>query len=162
MRRRIGLLVLATLAALVAVAAVSAGPRKSISMTFSMHFTSATTAVGTWSASGDLALLAGKSGTVEQTTRITGKGKGKGKRLVLVVHGRKKVTASDGTFVIQFVGPIRPTGPATSTVDGRFVLKRGTGAYRHLHAAGKIHAELSSATGAIVATYTGRAHVSHA
>lgn len=161
MRHTSKLLVVAAAVAMLVAAVASAAPGKSISMTFTMHFTGATTAEGTWVASGDLPLLAGKSGTVQQKTRITGKGKGKGHRSGLVVHGRKLVTASDGTFVIQFVGPIKPTGATTSTVDGRFVIKHGTGAYKGLHATGKIHAELNSATGAIVATYTGMARVSH-
>ena len=75
------------------------------------------------------------------------------------MHGRKAVTASDGTFVIQFVGGLKSTGTTTSEVNGRFVLKKGTGAYVGLHGTGKIHATLDSASGAITAVYTGRAHV---
>jgi hypothetical protein len=36
-----------------------------------MHFTSATPAPGTWTSTGDLAVLKGRSGTAAQTTRIT-------------------------------------------------------------------------------------------
>jgi len=61
--------------------------------------------------------------------------------------------------VIQFNGGISPTGATTSEVHGRFVLKRGTGAYPGLHGAGRIHAMLDSASGAITAVYTGKAHV---
>lgn len=68
-----------------------------------------------------------------------------------VVHGREIVTASDGTFVIQFNGGIKPTGSTTSEVNGRFVLKKGTGAYSKLHSTGKIHATLDSASGSITA-----------
>jgi hypothetical protein len=75
------------------------------------------------------------------------------------VHGRKVVTASDGTFVIQFNGGIKPTGATTSEVNGRFVLNKGTGTYAGLHGAGKIHAMLDSASGAITAVYAGKAHV---
>lgn len=39
------------------------------------------------------------------------------------------------------------------------LLKKGTGAYQGLHVSGKIHATLDSSTGAIVATYTGKAHL---
>ena len=44
-------------------------------------------------------------------------------------------------------------------MNGRFVLKKGTGAYKGLHGSGKIHAILDSSSGAITAVYTGRAHV---
>ena len=74
------------------------------------------------------------------------------------MHGRKVVTASDGTFVIQFTGGIKPTGATTSEVNGRFVLKKGTGAYSRLHGTGRIHATLDSASGSITAVYTGKAH----
>jgi hypothetical protein len=131
---------------------------QSISLTFTMHLTSATTATGTWTSASQLPLLQGKSGTVVQTTRITGKGKGKGSMTGQVMHGRKVVTASDGTFVIQFNGGIKPTGATTSEVNGRFVLKKGTGAYSKLHGTGKIHATLDSASGSITAVYTGKAH----
>jgi hypothetical protein len=124
-----------------------------------MHFTGPTTATGTWTSTGAVAVLNGKSGTVVQTTRITGKGKGKGKKTGQVVHGRKAVTASDGTFVIQFVGQLKPTGTTTSEVNGRFVLKKGTGAYARLHGTGKIRATLDSSSGSITAVYTGKAHV---
>jgi len=124
-----------------------------------MHFTGPTTATGTWTSASDLAVLNGKSGTVVQTTRITGKGKGKGNKTGQVVHGRKVVTASDGTFAIQFNGALKPTGATTSEVNGRFVLKKGTGAYAGLHGTGKIHATLDSASGAITAVYTGKAHL---
>ena len=67
------------------------------------------------------------------------------------MHGREIVTASDGTFVIQFNGGIKPTGSTTSEVNGRFVLKKGTGAYSKLHSTGKIHATLDSASGSITA-----------
>jgi hypothetical protein len=139
-------------------AAQGAKPQ-AISLTFTMHFTSATTATGTWTSTSDLTVLQGKSGTVIQTTKITGKGKAKGKKTGQVVHGRKVVTASDGTFVIQFNGGVKPTGATTSEVNGRFVLKKGTGAYAGLHGTGKIHATLDSASGAITAVYTGKAHV---
>jgi hypothetical protein len=76
------------------------------------------------------------------------------------VHGRKVVTASDGSFVVQFNGGVKRTGATTSEVNGRFVLKKGTGAYARLHGTGKIHAMLDSASGAITAVYTGKAHVS--
>lgn len=131
---------------------------QTISLTFAMHFTSATTATGTWTSASQLPLLQGKSGTVVQTTRITGKGKGKGSKTGQVVHGREVVTASDGTFVIQFNGGIKPTGATTSEVNGRFVLKKGTGAYSNLHGTGKVHATLDSASGSITAVYTGKAH----
>jgi hypothetical protein len=144
--------------AVVALVAQAAKPQ-AVSLTFTMHFTGPTTAAGTWTSTGSLAVLNGKSGTVIQTTKITGKGKGKGKKTGQVVHGRKAVTASDGTFVIQFVGGLKPTGATTSEVNGRFVLKKGTGAYAGLHGTGKIHATLDSSTGAITAVYTGKAHV---
>jgi hypothetical protein len=133
---------------------------QAISLAFTMHFTSATTATGTWTSASQLPILQGKSGTVTQTTRITGKGKGKGSKTGQVVHGHKVVTASDGTFVLQFVGGIKPTGATTSEVNGRFVLKKGTGAYSKLHGTGKIHATLDSASGSITAVYTGKAHAS--
>jgi hypothetical protein len=131
---------------------------QSISLTFTMHSTSATTATGSWTSTSDLPALHGKSGTVVQTTKITGQGKGKGAKAGQVVHGRMAVTAPDGTFVIQFAGGIKPTGATTSEVNGRFVLKKGTGAYSRLHGTGKIHATLDSASGSITAVYTGKAH----
>jgi hypothetical protein len=139
--------------------AAQASKPQAVSLTFTMHFTSATTATGTWTSTSDLIVLNGKSGTVVQTTKITGKGKGKGKKTGQVVHGHKVVTASDGTFVIDFRGGLKPTGTTTSEVNGRFVLKKGTGAYKGLHGNGKIHATLDSSSGAITATYTGKAHV---
>jgi len=139
--------------------AAQASKPQAISLTFTMHFTSATTATGTWTSTSDLTVLNAKSGTVIQTTKITGKGKGKGKKTGQVVHGRKVVTASDGTFVIDFRGGLKPTGTTTSEVNGSFVLKKGTGAYKGLHGSGKIHATLDSSSGAITATYTGKAHV---
>jgi hypothetical protein len=139
--------------------AAQAAKPQAISLTFTMNFTSPTTATGTWTSTSDLTVLNGKSGTVVQTTKITGKGKGKGKKTGQVVHGRKVVTASDGTFVIEFRGGLKSTGATTSEVNGRFVLKKGTGAYKGLHGNGKIHAALDSSTGAIVATYTGKAHL---
>jgi hypothetical protein len=139
--------------------AAQASKPRAISLTFTMHFTSATTATGTWTSTSDLTVLNGKSGTVVQTTKVTGQGKGKGKKTGQVVHGRKVVTASDGTFVIQFNGGLKPTGATTSEVNGRFVLKKGTGAYKGLHGNGKIHATLDSSSGAITAVYTGKAHV---
>jgi hypothetical protein len=138
---------------------VQAGQSQAISLTFTMQSTSATTATGTWTSAGTLPALQGKSGTVTQTTRITGKGKGKGEKTGQVVHGLKEVTASDGTFVLKFVGAIKPTGATTSEVNGRFVLKKGTGAYAGLHGTGKIHATLDSSSGSITAVYTGKAHV---
>ena len=132
---------------------------QAISLTFTMHFTSASTATGTWTSASDLPVLHGKSGTVVQTTRITGKGKGKGSKTGEVVHGRKVVTAADGTFLIQFTGSIKPTGATTSEVNGRFVLKKGTGAYSRLHATGRVHATLDSALGSMTAFDTGNAHV---
>jgi hypothetical protein len=151
--------VLLGITAIAAPVAAQAAKPQAISLTFTMHFTSATTATGTWTSTSDLAVLNGKSGTVVQTTKVTGKGKGKGKKTGQVVHGRKVVTASDGTFTIQFNGGIKPTGATTSEVNGRFVLKKGTGAYAGLHGTGKIHATLDSASGAITAVYTGKAHV---
>jgi hypothetical protein len=139
--------------------AAQASKPQAVSLTFTMHSTSATTATGTWTSTSDRTARSGKSGTVVQTTRITGKGKGKGKKTGQVVHGHKVVTASDGTFVIDFRGGLKPTGTTTSEVNGRFVLKKGTGAYKGLHGNGKIHATLDSSSGAITATYTGKAHV---
>ncbi len=162
MKRKSKLTVLVTVA-IFAVAALplsaQASKPRAISLTFTMHFTSATTATGTWTSTSDLTVLNGKSGTVVQTTKITGKGKGKGEKTGQVVHGHKVVTASDGTFVIQFNGGLKPTGATTSEVNGRFVLKKGTGAYKGLHGNGKIHATLDSSSGAITAVYTGKAHV---
>jgi hypothetical protein len=146
-------------AAVALTAPAQASKPQAISLTFTMHSTSATTATGTWTSTSDLTVLNGKSGTVVQTTRITGKGKGKGKKTGQVVHGHKVVTASDGTFVIDFRGGLKPTGATTSEVNGRFVLKKGTGAYKGVHGSGKIHATLDSSSGAIAATYTGKAHV---
>jgi hypothetical protein len=146
-------------AAVALTAPAQASKPQAISLTFTMHSTSATTATGTWTSTSDLTVLNGKSGTVVQTTRITGKGKGKGKKTGQVVHGHKVVTASDGTFVIDFRGGLKPTGATTSEVNGRFVLKKGTGAYKGLHGSGKIHATLDSSSGAITATYTGKAHL---
>jgi hypothetical protein len=57
---------------------------------------------------------------------------------------------------------LKATGATTSAVDGRFVIKSGTGAYRGLRGTGKTRATLNTATGAITAVYTGRAHVSGA
>jgi hypothetical protein len=139
--------------------AAQASKPQAISLTFTMHFTSAMTATGTWTSTSDLTVLNAKSGTVVQTTKITGKGKGKGKKTGQVVHGHKVVTASDGTFVIDFRGGVKSTGATTSEVNGRFVLKKGTGAYKGLHGTGKIHATLDSSSGAITAVYTGKAHV---
>jgi hypothetical protein len=161
MRRTLKFTTLATIVACFVafpLAAQAAKPQ-AVSLTFTMHFTGPTTATGTWTSAGSLAVLSGKSGTAVQTTKITGKGKGKGKKAGQVVHGRKVVTASDGTFVIQFVGGLKPTGATMSEVDGRFVLKKGTGAYAGLHGTGMIHATLDSSTGAITAVYTGKAHV---
>ena len=162
MNRKLKLTALAIFAPLVVAAfpfAAQASKPETVSLTFTMHSTSATTATGTWTSTSDLTALNGKSGTVVQTTKITGKGKGKGKKTGQVVHGRKVVTASDGTFVIQFNGGLKPTGATTSEVNGRFVLKKGTGAYKGLHGNGKIHATLDSSSGAITAVYTGKAHV---
>jgi hypothetical protein len=156
---------LTALAALVSLAVITcplvaqASKPQAISLTFTMHFTGATTATGSWTSTSDLTVLNAKSGTVVQTTKITGKGKAKGKKTGQVVHGRKVVTASDGTFVIQFNGGLKPTGATTSEVNGRFVLKKGTGAYKGLHGNGKIHATLDSSSGAITAVYTGKAQV---
>jgi hypothetical protein len=153
---------IASIAAIAAVAlplSAQAAKPQTISLTFTMHSTSATTATGTWTSTSDLSVLNGKSGTAVQTTKITGRGKGKGKKTGQVVHGRKQVTASDGTFVLQFVGGIKPTGATTSEVNGRFVLKKGTDAYAGLHGTGKIHAMLDSSSGSITAVYTGKAHV---
>jgi len=155
---RLTVLALAAAAVVFPLAAQGAKPQ-AISLTLTIHSTSATTATGTWTSTSDLAVLNGKSGTVVQTTKITGKGKGKGEKTGQVVHGRDVVTASDGTFVLQFVGGVKPTGATTSEVNGRFVLKKGTGAYAGLHGRGKIHATLDSASGAVTAVYTGKAHV---
>jgi hypothetical protein len=149
------LMIFATAVALPLVAQASRS--QSISLTFTMHFTSATTATGNWTSSSDLAVLSGKSGTVVQTTRITGKGKGA--KTGQVIHGLKHVTASDGTFVLQFSGGIKATSATTSEINGRFVLKKGTGAYSRLHGTGRIHATLDSASGSITAVDTGKAHV---
>jgi hypothetical protein len=157
-RRMTILAALMTLAVVSPLAAQASKPQ-AVSLTFTMHFTGPTTATGTWTSTSDLAVLNGKSGTVVQTTKITGKGKGKGKKTGQVVHGRKAVTASDGTFVIQFVGGLKPTGATTSEVNGRFVLKKGTASYKGLHGSGKIHATLDSSSGAITAVYTGKAHL---
>ncbi len=161
MRQMPRLMALAAFAALAITfpLAAQASKPQAIALTFTMHFTSATTATGTWTSTSDLTVLNGKSGTVVQTTKITGKGKGKGKKAGQVVHGHKVVTASDGTFVIDFRGGVQPTGTTTSEVNGRFVLKKGTGAYKGLHGNGKIHATLDSSSGAITAVYTGKAHV---
>jgi hypothetical protein len=156
---RLTIAALTVLAVIAFPLAAQASKPQAVSLTFTMHFTSATTATGTWTATSDLTVLNAKSGTVVQTTKITGKGKGKGKKTGQVVHGRKAVTASDGTFVIEFRGGLKPTGATTSEVNGRFVLKKGTGAYKGLHGNGKIHATLDSSTGAILATYTGKAHL---
>ena len=159
MKRKLQIIFLVGFVVTVVPLTAQAAKPQAISLTFMMHFTSATTATGTWTSTSDLAVLNGKSGTVVQTTRMTGKGKGKGKKTGQVVHGRKAVTASDGTFVIQFAGGLKPTGATTSEVNGRFVLKQGTGAYAGLHGTGKIHATLDSSSGAITAVYTGKAHV---
>jgi hypothetical protein len=156
---RLTIAALTVLAVIAFPLAAQASKPQAVSLTFTMHFTSATTATGTWTATSDLTVLNAKSGTVVQTTKITGKGKGKGKKTGQVVHGRKAVTASDGTFVIEFRGGLKPTGATTSEVNGRFVLKKGTGAYKGLHGNGKIHATLDSSTGAILASYTGKAHL---
>jgi hypothetical protein len=150
---------LIVVAAAVLPLSAQASKPQSVSLTFTMHFTSATTATGTWTSTGDLTVLNAKSGTVIETTKITGKGKGKGKKAGQVVHGHKIITASDGTFVIDFRGGLKPTGATTSEMNGRFVLKKGTGAYKGLHGNGKIHATLDSSSGAITAVYTGKAHV---
>ena len=157
--KRHSVILIALVAAVAFPLAAQASKPQAISLTFTMHFISATTATGTWTSTSDLTVLNGKSGTVVQTTKITGKGKGKGKKTGQVVHGRKVVTASDGTFVIQFNGGLKPTGATTSEVNGRFVLKKGTGAYKGLHGNGKIHATVDSSSGAITAVYTGKAHV---
>ena len=162
MERKLKLTALAAVATLTVAAfplAAQASKPQAVSLTFTMHFTDPTMATGTWTSTGDLTVLNAKSGTVVQTTKITGKGEGKGKKTGQVVHGRKAVTASDGTFVIQFAGEVKPTGATTSEVNGRFVLKKGTGAYKGLHGNGKIHATLETSSGAITAVYTGKAHV---
>ncbi len=159
MKIKLATAALVTLAFAVLPLAAQASKPKAISLIFTMHSTSATTATGTWTSTSDLTALNGKSGTVVETTRITGKGKGKGKKTGQVVHGHKVVTASDGTFVIDFRGGLKPTGAMTSEVNGRFILKKGTGAYKGLHGNGRIHATLDSSSGAIAATYTGKAHV---
>ena len=157
-------LIIATLVITVATAiafplAANASKSQSIALTLTLHATNATTASGTWTSTSELPVLHGKSGTVVQTTKITGKGKGRGKKAGRIAHVRAVVTASDGTFVIQFNGGLKSTGATTSEVNGRFVLKKGTGAYAGLHGRGKIHATLDSSTGAITATYTGKAHL---
>jgi hypothetical protein len=150
--------VLLGVAVLAAALPAQAAKPQAISLTFTMHASNATTATGTWTSTTDLPALHGKSGTVVQTTRITGKGKDKGAKKGQVVHGLKQVTASDGSFVLQFVGGIKPTGATTSEVNGRFVLKKGAGAYSGLHGTGKVHATLDSGSGSITAVYTGKAH----
>jgi hypothetical protein len=157
-------LIIATLAITGAAAiafplAANASKPQPISLTFTMHATSATTATGTWASTSELPVLHGKSGTVVQTTKITGKGKSKGKKEGRIVHGRTVVTASDGSFVIQFNGGLKSTGATTSEVNGHFVLKEGTGAYARLRGRGKIHAALDSASGAITAMFRGKAHL---
>src|SRR6266550_8125023 len=142
-------LLIGLVSAVVVPLAAQAAKPQAISLTFTMHFTGPTTATGTWTSTAELAVLNGKSGTVVQTTKITGKGKGKGKKTGQVVHGHKVVTASDGTFVIDFRGGLEPTGAMTSEVNGRFILKKGTGAYKGLHGNGRIHATLDSSSGAI-------------
>ena len=78
MKRAIAtLMIFATAVAVPLVAQASRS--QSISLTFTMHSTSATNATGNWTSSLDLAVLSGKSGTVVQTTRITGKGEGQGR-----------------------------------------------------------------------------------
>ena len=76
--------------------------------------------------------------------------------LVDFAHGIRRYR--DG-LCKRLVGGLKSTGTTTSEVNGRFVLKKGTGAYVGLHGTGKIHATLDSASGAITAVYTGRAHV---
>jgi hypothetical protein len=159
MKIKLATAVLVTFAFAALPLAAQASKPQAVSLTFTMHLTGPTTATGTWTSTSDLTVLNAKSGTVIQTTKITGKGKGKGKKTGQVVHGRKVVTASDGTFVIQFNGGLKPTGATTSEVNGRFVLKKGTGAYKGLHGNGKIHATLDSSSGAITAVYTGKAQV---
>ena len=139
--------------------AAQAAKQQPITIIFTMHFTGPTTATGTWTSTGGLAVLNGKSGTVVRTAKITGKAKGNGDAMGQVVHGRKVVMAPDGTFVIRFAGEIKPTGTTTSEVNGRFVLKKGTGAYKDLRGRGKVHATLDSSSGAITAVYTGKAHL---
>jgi hypothetical protein len=156
MKTRVAALVVFAVTA-AALPAQAARPQ-AISLTFTMHSTSTTTATGSWTSTTDLPALHGKSGTVVQTTRITGKGKGKGAKAGQVLHGLEHVTASDGTFVIQFVGAMKSTGATTSEVNGRFVLKKGIGAYSGLHGTGKIHATLDSGSGSITAVDTGKAH----
>jgi hypothetical protein len=158
MKRTIATLMVFAAAATLPLVAQASKPQ-SIALTFTMHATSATTATGSWTSTSTLAVLNGKSGTVVQTMKITGEGKGKGKKTGQVIHGRNAVTASDGTFAIQFQGGVKSTGATTSEVNGRFVLKKGTGAYAGLHGSGKIHATLDSSSGAITATYTGKAHL---
>jgi hypothetical protein len=155
---RTRLTILFGVALLAAALPAQAAKPQAISLTFTMHFTSATTASGSWTSTSDLPALHGKSGTAVQTTRITGKGKGKGAKAGRVVHGLEHVIAPDGAFTIQFVGAMKPTGATTSEVNGRFVLKKGTGAYSRLHGTGTIHATLDSASGSITAVYTGKAH----
>jgi hypothetical protein len=161
MRQILRLTLLFVVGALAIATAASATPPKAVALTFTMTATGPTTASGSWTAAGDLAALTGKSGTVTQTIKVTGKGKGKGKKAGQVVHGTKTVAASDGTFVIKFVGAMKSTDSTTFAIDGRFVLRRGTGAYAGLRGTGKIHATLNTATGAIVAMYTGKAHIDH-
>jgi hypothetical protein len=142
----------------VALPAQAAKPQP-ISLTLTMHSTNATTATGSWTSTSDLPALHAKSGTAAQMTRVTGQGKGNGKKTGQNVHGRTQLTATDGTIVLQFVGAIKQNGTTTSEVNGRFVLKKGTGAYSGLHGTGGIHATLDSASGSITAVYTGKAHV---
>ena len=126
---------------------LSAGATRSMPVTlnFSLGFTSATEATGTWTADTSLPGLAGKSGTATEKVKITGKGK--------VVHGRKLVVSEGGSFVILFNGKTKEGG---SVVDGRFVIKAGKGIYKGLHGSGKAHATISGQT--LTATYTGKAH----
>lgn len=60
---------------------------------------------------------------------------------------------------MKLAGRVKPTGATTSEVNGRFVLKKGTGAYAGLHGTDTIQAMLDSSSGSITAVYTGKAHV---
>ena len=95
-----------------------------------------------------------------KTTKITGKGKGKGWKIGQIVHGRKVVTASDGTFLLEFRGGLKSTGASTSEVNGRFVLKKGTNAYKGLHGSGQDPCDARLPVGLLItAVDTGKAHV---
>ena len=159
MRRLFTLGMIAALALFATAAVATATPPKTATLTFDMQVTGDGVASGTWSATSALAALEGKTGTVTQTFRITGKGKGKGAKAGQIVHGHKTVTTSAGnTFHLYFRGHMKPTSATTGQVNGRFVLKKGTGEFEGLKGTGKISATLNFQTGELDATYTVKVH----